>query len=103
MQTLTLSVLVTVGLVELGLCVWTIRGFRRQQELGRRVGALTDGLSLLTETSEAGFRASAVEIARLAEHLAVRRIPAQRAASSRVARARGRGRTVGPIATDQQL
>lgn len=103
MQTLTLSVLVVVGLIQMGLCGWMIRSFRTQQELGRRLGALTDALSLLTETSEAGFRASAVEIARIAERPVTRRAPAQRATASRVARARDRGQTVEQIAADEQM
>jgi hypothetical protein len=103
MQTLTLSVLVIAGLIQMGLCGWMIRSFRTQQELGRRLGALTDALSLLTETSEAGFRAGAVEIARIAERAETRRAPTRRATASRVARARKRGQSVEQIAATEQM
>ena len=103
MQTFALSALVTVGILELGLFFWMTRSLRNQQQLEGRLGHLTDALSLLTETTEAGLRANAVEIARIAAQPASKRVISQRTATSRVARARGRGRTTEQIAADERM
>jgi len=104
MQSLGLWGVATVGVLELGLFCWMVRSLRCLKEIEQRVGQLTDALSLLTETTETGFRASAIEIARLAGHQAASRGAAsQRSATSRVSRARRRGRTIQDIAADERM
>jgi hypothetical protein len=103
MQTFALYVLATVGLLELGLFFWMVRSLRNQQQLEGRLGHLTEALSLLTETTEAGFRANAVEIARIAERPAPGRAPSRRTPSSRVAGPLGRGRTTAQAAPDERM
>lgn len=68
MNSYVAEVLVVLAVVETGALLWLIRRVRSLQGLERveqRLSGLTDALTLLTETSEAGFRAGASEIARL--------------------------------------
>lgn len=71
---------------------------RRYEE---RLGHLGDTMTLLTETTEAGFRAMALEIERLATADAQRN--AVRPSSTRIASAARRGRSVQQIAADEQV
>jgi hypothetical protein len=86
-------------IVQIGL-LWrnlsTTRSLRRAEQ---RLGQLHDALALLTETSEAGFRAMATEIERLGEAGTRRREP--RVNVARLAAAVRRGRTVSELAAEE--
>ncbi|HSK09649.1 MAG TPA: hypothetical protein VK911_08735 [Vicinamibacterales bacterium] len=103
MQTFALSVLLTVGLLQLGLFIRIVRTLRNRQQLEERLGHLTDALSLLTETTETGLRANALEIARMAAQPPSKRLVSKGTASTRLVRARGRGRTTEQIAADERM
>lgn len=90
MQTFALSALGVVGLMEIALFAWMVRTIRGQRRLEQRLGHLADAMSLLTETSESGFKANAAEIARMAGVPATERPPAKRASRSRATRPPGR-------------
>jgi hypothetical protein len=64
---LAISTLALVGLVETGVLWFVARGLRRLEQVESRLGHLTDALTLLAETAEAGFHANAMEIGRMVE------------------------------------
>ena len=103
MQTLAMWVIGAVGLLELAAAWWMVRALRAHQQLDGRVGHLADALSLLTETTEAGFKAAAAEIGRLAETAPGSAGVVRGAANRRVAAARGRGRSAEQIAADEGM
>ncbi len=71
-MTLTYLTMAIVALGALqGFLSWKLlRGLRRLDKADARLGHLTEALRLLAETSEAGFRASAQELARVADRMA---------------------------------
>ena len=105
MNTLAVSALVIVGVLELGLFWWMARGLRNQRGLEERVNHLADAVSLLTETTETGFRAAASEIGRLAGGLETPRRPepARRPAGARATGARARGKSVEQVAAGERM
>jgi hypothetical protein len=95
--------MIAVGIaLEIGLFICLVLVTRRVGRFDRRLAHLTDALSLLTETAEAGFRANAAEIGRLGEPAPAERDPAL-TATGRVTRAVRRGRSVQQIAADEQM
>ncbi len=66
-----------------------------------RLGHVSDTMTLLTETTETGFRAMAVEIERLASAEAPR--ADARASATRMATAARRGRSIPQIAADEKV
>jgi hypothetical protein len=74
-MTLALWVVVGVGLLEAAATWWLIRASRRLSRVDERLGQLTEALGLLTETVEAGFRANAAELMRLAEQASAPPVP----------------------------
>jgi hypothetical protein len=62
-----IDALVVVGLLEAGIMWWLVRGLRRLERVDQRLSHLTEALRLLAETTEAGFKASAHELSRVAE------------------------------------
>jgi hypothetical protein len=88
--------------LEVGLFVCLLLVTRRLGRFDKRLAHLTDAMSLLTETAEAGFRANAAEIGRLGERAPAER-DASQTASGRVMRAVRRGRSVQQIAADEQM
>ncbi len=62
-----MAVIVAVGVFEAGLLVWAVGALRRMGQVEERLTQLTDALTLLSETTESGFRAAALELGRLAE------------------------------------
>lgn len=81
MSSYVTAVFFVLTVVETGALIWLIRRVRSLQGFDRieqRLTGLTDALSLLTETSEAGFRASASEIARLGAGLEAAQAAASR-------------------------
>jgi hypothetical protein len=91
---------VLVGLQAV-LTLSLLRALWRVRDVGTRVAHYGDALSLLTETTESGFRAVAGEVERLG-HPRARR-PEARTTTARVATAVRRGRSVQEIAADEQV
>ena len=58
---------VSVGILEAVLLLWAVSAIRRLGRVESRLGQLTDALTLLTETTESGFRATSLELARVAD------------------------------------
>jgi hypothetical protein len=69
-MTLALWAIVGVGLLEAGATWWLVRASRRLTRVDERLSQLTEALRLLAETTEAGFKANAVELTRVAEQAA---------------------------------
>jgi hypothetical protein len=86
-----------------GALWYVVRGLRRLDRLETRLGHLTDALSLLTETSESGFRSTAVEIARIAERTASESVAASGTTTRRIARAVKKGRSTAEVAAEERL
>jgi len=94
--------LVGVALVQTAMFWWAARALRSQPRLEAKVAHLADALSLLTETAESGFRATAGELERIAATgaPAARR---SRTVSGRVTRASRRGKSIAQIAAEDEL
>ena len=92
------SILLLAQIVMLWRFSHVMGTIRRYEE---RLGHLGDTMTLLTETTEAGFRAMALEIERLATADAQRN--AVRPSSTRIASAARRGRSIQQIAADEQV
>jgi hypothetical protein len=75
-MTYGLYALMAVGLLEAGVMWWLMRGLRRLDRVDQRLSHLTEALRLLAETTEAGFKASAHELARVAERAGATSEPA---------------------------
>jgi len=103
MQTAAMWVIGVAGLLEVAAAWWMVRALRAHQQLDGRMAHLADALSLLTETTEAGFKAAAAEIGRLADAAPRAGAAPRAAANRRVATARGRGRSVEQIAADEGM
>jgi len=91
-----------VGLLEMVLFIWLIRGLRAQRRVEQRLAHLADALVLLTEAAETGFHEHAQEIERLAERTRLKR-SSSKETTGRVVRAARRGRSVEQIAADERL
>jgi len=100
---LAIAALTLVGVIQVGALFYVLRGLRRLGRLETRLGHLTDALSLLTETSEAGFKSTAVEIARIAERAAEPAAQTSTSATRRVAKAAKKGKTPAEIAAVERL
>jgi hypothetical protein len=100
---LAIVALTLVGVIQLGALWYVLRGLRRLGRLEARLGHLTDALSLLTETSEAGFRSTAVEIGRIAERTSVPSAVESVTASRRIAKAARKGRSSAEIAVEERV
>jgi len=66
-MTYATAAVVLVGLLEAVLLLWAVSAIRRLGRVESRLGQLTDALTLLTETTESGFRATSFELARVAD------------------------------------
>jgi hypothetical protein len=90
-------------LAQIGIMAWTVRRLRELGHLRERMSRLADGLSLLTDTTEAGLQT----IIRQVEHLgrtAIAVRPAPRAAvSRRVSAAARKGQPLAQIAERELL
>jgi hypothetical protein len=92
------SILLLAQIVMLWRFSHVMGTIRRYEE---RLGHLGDTMTLLTETTESGFRAMALEIERLATADAQRHVV--RPSSTRIASAARRGRSIQQIAADEQV
>lgn len=91
-MTLAIWILIAVGIIEVGASVRLFSGLRRLDRVDERLAHLNDALGLLAETTEAGLRANAQQLARLSG-LASAPAPAaepRRAASDAPVRAKAR-------------
>jgi hypothetical protein len=95
--------LILVGAAETAV-LWSVaRNLRRLDRVEGRLAHLSDALALLTETAEAGFRASAQEIARVAEITAPRPVVTATGATRRMTAASRRGKTLSDIAAEERM
>ena len=101
-MTYAIAGLVFVGLVEAGLLWWVGRGLRRLGQTETRLGRLTEAISLLAETTEAGFRANAAELSRLGDQSPTS-AAGSRARTGRVTRALRKGRSISDIAASEDV
>jgi hypothetical protein len=100
---LAIVALSVVGVIQVGALWYVMRGLRRLDRLDTRLGHLTDALSLLTETSEAGFRSTALEVARIAERSAVPAAAASSTTTRRIAKAVTKGRSAAEVAAEERV
>ena len=102
------SILLTATGVILLVATRLVRALRHTVELESRIARLQEGLNLLTDTTETGFRQVATEIERLSAagaHLAAAPSPApvSRPTAARLRAATRRGKTVKEIAAAEQV
>jgi hypothetical protein len=107
MLVMTSLLLLSTGVIVL-VAVRLVRALRHAVELEQRVIRLQEGVNLLTDTAETGFRQVAAEIERLtsATGKAAATLPAAAASRPTAARLRAatrRGRTVTEIAAAEQV
>jgi hypothetical protein len=107
MLVMTSLLLLSTGVIVL-VAVRLVRALRHAVELEQRVIRLQEGVNLLTDTTETGFRQVAAEIERLtsATGKAAAALPAAAASRPTAARLRAatrRGRTVTEIAAAEQV
>lgn len=95
------AVVAAVGLLQATLLWRLLRLGRDLRAYDERFGHLSDAVSLLTETTEASFRAVALEVERLAATGASR--ASGRTSTRRVAAAARRGRSVQEIAAAEKV
>ncbi|HEY3380296.1 MAG TPA: hypothetical protein VGK32_00930 [Vicinamibacterales bacterium] len=95
--------LTLVGLVEAGVLVFVLRGLRRLDQVESRLAHLTDALTLLAETAESGFRASASELGRIADRPELSPAAVSRTTTRRMTHAVKSGRPVTAIAADEKV
>lgn len=96
-----ISILTLICVVQLWLLWRLIRAMGRLQGFEDQLARCTQGLSLLVDTSEAGFAILGSEIVKLAA--APARPPSVRATSRRVAAAASHGAEIPDIAAQQGL
>ncbi len=81
-----------------------VRALRQTVELELRIARLQEGVNLLTDTIETGFRQVASEVQRLAAHTpAASAVVASRPTAVRLRAATRRGRTITEIAAAEQV
>jgi Tfp pilus assembly protein PilX len=86
-----------------------VRALRHTVELESRIARMQEGLNLLTDTAETGFRQVATEIERLSSMAgspvvaAAQTAPAARPTAARLRAATRRGRSVKEIAADEHV
>jgi len=107
MLVMTSLLLLSTGVIVL-VAVRLVRALRHAVELEQRVIRLQEGVNLLTDTTETGFRQVAAEIERLSSASAKAPATAPAAAASRPTAARlraatRRGRTVTEIAAAEHV
>ena len=107
---MSIPLLVVTGLLTLAtgiivlVAVRLVRALRHAVELEQRVMRLEEGINLLTDTAETGFRQVAAEIERLSTATsAAPAAPAVRPTAVRLRAATRRGRTVKEIAATEQV
>jgi hypothetical protein len=95
------AVVAVVGLVQAALLWRLLRLGRDLRTYDERFGHLSDAVCLLTETTEASFRAVALEVERLAAAGGAR--ATNRTSTRRVAAAARRGRSIQEIAATEKV
>jgi hypothetical protein len=111
-QTLiVLGIAVTTAFIVQGWILWRLLGaVGVVQRLDEKLSHFGDALTLLTETTEGGFRAVASEIDRTsqasgvsASHMGAKKAIAPRPTSARISAAAKRGRSVEEIAATEEV
>lgn len=100
-MTYVVSVLIVVGLIQVWMLWRLARAMRRLASLDEGLARCTQGLSLLVDTSEAGFSMLGSEICRLAATPQGR--PSAKSTTRRIVTAARRGRAVPEIAAREGL
>jgi hypothetical protein len=96
-----IAALATLALVQSAVLVHLARLSGRAVHSEERLNRLNEVITLLTETSESGFRAVAAEVERLSTAAPVRRT--SKATASRITRSARQGRAIADIAADEQV
>lgn len=106
MLVMTAILLLATGVILL-VATRLVRALRHTVELEQRITRLQEGVNLLTDTTETGFRQVAAEVERLssvrAQAVAARPAPATPPTAVRLRAATRRGSTVKEIATAEQV
>ncbi|WP_291986211.1 hypothetical protein [Luteitalea sp.] len=107
MLVLTSILLLATGVILL-VATRLVRALRHTVELEQRIARLQEGVNLLTDTTETGFRQVAAEVERLSSlgtspAAAPQAPPAARPTAVRLRAATRRGRTVKEIAAAEQV
>jgi hypothetical protein len=109
-MTLPPTVLISAGailgvmLIVQGWILWRLLGaVGIVRQMDEKLAHFGDALTLLTETTEGGFRAVALELDRTASHTGAAKKPVGRPTSARMTAAAKRGRTVEEIAATEQV
>ena len=107
MLVLTSILLLATGVILL-VATRLVRALRHTVELEQRIARLQEGVNLLTDTTETGFRQVAAEVERLSSlgsspSVAPPAPPAARPTAVRLRAATRRGRTVKEIAAAEQV
>jgi hypothetical protein len=109
-MTLTPTTLISAGialsavLVIQGWILWRLLGaVGGVQRMEDKLAHFGDALTLLTETTEGGFRAVATELDRASHTTGTAKKPAPRPTSARISAAAKRGRSIEEIAATEQV
>ena len=102
MLVLTALLSLATGIIML-VAARLVRALRHTVELEQRVARLQEGINLLTDTTETGFRQVAAEIERLSVPTAAPAVAPSRPTAVRLRAASRRGRSVKDIAADEQV
>lgn len=100
---LTAILLLATGVIVL-VATRLVRALRHTVELEQRIARLQEGMNLLADTTETGFRQVAAEVERLSTvAVPVAPAPAARPTAARLRAATRRGRTVKEIAAAEKV
>src|SRR5262245_57267249 len=96
---------VAAGLIvpQLVLMMWTLWRLRELSHIRERMSRLADGLALLTDTTEAGLSAIGRQVDGLSRAQALPKPATRATVNKRVATAVRKGRTVGDIASTEEM
>ena len=102
--TVVLLVVASIAVVQTALLVWMLRRLGRLRRADERVSRLTDGLALLTDTTEAGLTTLIREVEQLGRRQVVPRAAGSRASvARRVVAAARKGERLTHIAESESL
>ena len=85
-------------LAQIGIMAWTVRRLRELGHLRERMSRLADGLSLLTDTTEAGLQTIIRQVEHLGRSAMAAKAAPRAAVSRRVAAAARKGQPLASIA-----
>jgi hypothetical protein len=97
------AAITTIALVNGALLIWIARQLQQIALIRERVSRLTDGLALLTDTTEAGLSTLIKEVEQLGGRRKSSKPSSRTSVSKRVAAAAEKGEKVAEIATTEGL